>query len=191
MLSMSFDAPEATAVPASESFFCLIGARYNEELVDCLMDNARRSLEDAGVPEANIASMRVPGANELPYAAYMQAMSGQYDAVIAMGVVIAGETSHHELIARSTASAFQDIGMRTEVPVINGVLTTDTIGQAEARCGAPYNRGKEFAQAAIEMAAHRIALVARLDEIEAQYHQRTAAVSDGQQASQQEQGPQA
>jgi 6,7-dimethyl-8-ribityllumazine synthase len=83
--------------------------------------------------------LRVPGLGELPYVANMTASSGEVDCVIALGVVIAGDTPHHEIIAQSTAHALQDIAIRSEVPVINGIIVTNNLTSepnnvAQVRC---------------------------------------------------------
>lgn len=163
---MSFESFPPTEVDATELFFCVIGARYNSELVDALLTDIANSLRSAGVRPDHLTTTRVPGSNELPYAAYMHAMTGQFDAIIAAGVVVAGDTNHHDVIARATATAFHEIGMRTEVPVINGVLTTNSVEQARERIGKPHYRGREFARAAMEMAQMKVQAQARLDNIE-------------------------
>lgn len=165
---MSFDPPEAQQLNASDLFFCLVGARYNESLADELVQRTHNALSEAGVPPENITVFRVPGSNELPYAAYMNAMSGRFDAIIALGVIIAGDTNHHDLISRSTGSAFHEIALRTEIPVINGVLTVNSEAQAKVRVSGAHDRGREFAQAALEMASWKVQWVERLDALEAQ-----------------------
>jgi 6,7-dimethyl-8-ribityllumazine synthase len=109
---------------------------------------ASLALADAPAPTIE----RVPGSAELPYAASALADHTRFDAVIALGVVIAGDTSHHEIIGNSTAQALQEISIRQKIPVINGILVVNTIEQAQARIDGTINRGKEFALAALEMA---------------------------------------
>lgn len=164
---MSQDSPNYKGASASDLYFCIISARYNEALVDQLCARVVEVLRQRGAAKGAISLMRVPGSMELPYAAYMQAMSGQFDAIVALGVVIAGDTAHHQTIEQSTARAFHEIAMRTEIPVINGVLTVGNQQQAAERCGPKFDRGAEFAGAAIEMASHKVELVARLDALEA------------------------
>lgn len=97
--------------------------------------------------------IRVPGAFEIPVAARQLAVSGEYDAVIALGCLIKGETMHFEYIAAAAAQGIMDVSTTTGVPVAFGVLTAMTDEQAEARAGAgPDNKGREAALAAIEMA---------------------------------------
>ena len=163
---MSLDKPTPDAVDGAELRFAIVSAGYNAELVQALKKNAVRALRAAGVPSAGIVSVEVPSSGEIPYAAYMSAMSGDYDCVIALGVVIAGDTPHHEIIAHSTAAALQDAAIRSEVPVINGIVVTNSREQAVARCQGALDRGTEFAHAALTMARHRITLGERLDQVE-------------------------
>jgi len=163
---MSLDKPTPDAVDGAELRFAIVSAGYNAELVQALKKNAQRALRAAGVPAAGIVSLEVPGSGEIPYAAYMAAMSGDYDCVIALGVVIAGDTPHHEIIAHSTATALQDVAIRSEVPVINGIVVTHSREQAVARCQGALDRGTEFAHAALTMARHRVTLGERLDQVE-------------------------
>jgi 6,7-dimethyl-8-ribityllumazine synthase len=163
---MSLDKPTPDAIDGAELRFAVVSAGYNGELVQALRKSVVRGLRAAGVPSAGIVHLDVPGSGEIPYAAYMSAMSGDYDCVIALGVVIAGDTPHHEVIAHSTAQALQDAAIRSEVPVINGIVVTNSREQAVARCQGQLDRGAEFAHAALAMARHRIALGERLDQVE-------------------------
>ena len=163
---MSHDNPIPDAVEGAEFRFAIVAAGYNGELVQALQHHAVKSLRGACVPEENIRIVNVPGSAEIPYAAYMCAMTGDYDCVIALGVVVAGDTPHHEVIAHSTAKALQDVTMRSEVPVINGIVVTHTREQAIERCHGALNRGTEFAHAALTMARHRVTLGERLDQVE-------------------------
>ena len=165
---MSQDKPQPTDIDGRDLWIAIVAARYNGDLVDTLLERARRTLRDAKVPQSQITVLRVPGSAEVPYAAHMLAMTGEHDCVIGLGVVIAGDTPHHEVIAQSTATAFQDSSLRSEVPIINGIVVTLDRAQAEARCKGPRDRGPEFARAALEMAAHRILLGERLDQVEAE-----------------------
>ncbi|MGF1452324.1 MAG: 6,7-dimethyl-8-ribityllumazine synthase [Opitutales bacterium] len=171
---MSFDPPEPESIDPADLYVCVVASRYNERLIDELLDRVLTTLEDRDVPEENVQVYRVPGSNELPYAAFMNAVSGQFDVVIALGVIIAGDTNHHDLIARSTGQAFHEIGLRTEVPVINGVLTVNSEAQAKARVSGNHDRGREFANAALEMASMKVQWVERLDALEDQLEERTS-----------------
>jgi len=169
---MSQDKPIPDAVDGAELHLAVVAAGYNGELVEALLTKVLKTLHCAGVPAANIKIIRVPGSGEIPYCAYMTAMSGDHDCIIALGVVVAGDTPHHEIIAHATAKALIDASLRSEVPVINGIVVTNTREQAEARCKGDLDRGKEFALAALTMAAHRIELGERLDQAEADGHKR-------------------
>jgi 6,7-dimethyl-8-ribityllumazine synthase len=151
--------------------FGIVASRYNQRLVDGLLDSALRTLDAAGVQEGDVETIRVPGAMEIPYVAGMMANSGEFDCIIALGVIIKGDTSHHDVIARSTADAFQRISKDTEVPIINGVIDANTVKQAEERCIGGLDRGTEFAASALEMADLKVQLVRRLDEIYSQDEQ--------------------
>ena len=163
---MSQDKPIPDAVEGAELRFAIVAAGYNGEFVQVLQRQAVKVLRAARVPEENIRIVDVPGSGEIPYAAYMCAMTGDYDCVIALGVVVAGDTPHHEIIAHSTAKALQDVTMRAEVPVINGIIVTHTREQALERCQGALDRGTEFAHAALTMARHRVTLGERLDQVE-------------------------
>lgn len=150
---MSLDVPSKLFIDGSEASVAIIASRYNEALVDALIDHTAAALREAGAPIPVIE--RVPGAAELPYAAATLAQAGDFDAIICMGVVIAGDTNHHEIIGNSTADALLRISVDEKVPVINGILVVNDLAQAEARAGGTINRGQEFAQAALEMALFR------------------------------------
>jgi 6,7-dimethyl-8-ribityllumazine synthase len=150
---MSLSTPSQISLDGRGLRIGIVAARYNENLVDALVSNTIQQLEasQAEVPEIE----RVPGSAELPFAAHTMARSGQFDAVIVIGVVIAGATNHHHVIGDSTALTLQQIGLDTEVPVINGILVVENLAQAEARAGKEINRGQEFALAALEMAVFK------------------------------------
>jgi 6,7-dimethyl-8-ribityllumazine synthase len=147
---MSLDTPRVQNIDGRGLHFAVIASRYNEALVDSLVRHACLTLEAAGVESLLVE--RVPGAAELPFAAATLAAQRDYDAIIVIGVVIAGDTSHHQIIGDSTATALLDVSLARKVPVINGILVVNNLAQAEARAGEAINRGKEFAQAALEMA---------------------------------------
>jgi 6,7-dimethyl-8-ribityllumazine synthase len=128
----------------------IAAARYNEDLVGALVENTVAHLTESATEPPHVE--RVPGSAELPFAVNVMARTGRFDAVIAIGVVIAGDTNHHHVIGDSTALTLQQIGLDSGVPVINGILVVENLAQAEARAGKKINRGKEFALAALEMA---------------------------------------
>jgi len=151
--SMSLAAPEIRAINGARFRFGIVAARFNEELVDGLLARVVARLTAAGVAGRNLTLVRVPGSHEVPWAAHELARDGQRHCVIALGVLIGGDTHHHELVGMSVSHALQRIAVATRVPVINGVIVTDTPAQAKARCLGKINRGAEFGAAALEMAA--------------------------------------
>jgi len=163
---MSQQKPTYEDVDASDLYFSIIAARYNGDLMEALIKRVIDTLQEKGASRANIDVTRVPGSNEIPYLAGMHGLSRQYDCVIALGVVIAGATPHHEIIAHSTAGALHSAGMTTETPVINGIIVVLNHEQAEARVTGEFDRGAEFAEAAVEMARHKVAMVEALDQLE-------------------------
>jgi 6,7-dimethyl-8-ribityllumazine synthase len=129
----------------------VLRARFNPRIVDALCDGAEGALTEMGVAQVVVAD--VPGAFELPLAAKVAAGSGRFDAVVALGAVIRGETDHYEHIARAAASGLQRAGLDTGVPVAFGVLTCESETQAveRSRPGSG-NKGAEAARAAVAMA---------------------------------------
>jgi 6,7-dimethyl-8-ribityllumazine synthase len=131
----------------------LVCSRFNELITERLVSGARDGLIRHGVDETSITTAWVPGAFELPLVAKQLATSGDFDAVIALGAVIRGATGHYEHVAGQCAAGLQRAQLDTGVPVVFGVLTTDTIEQAIERAGTKAgNKGFEAAQTAIEMA---------------------------------------
>jgi 6,7-dimethyl-8-ribityllumazine synthase len=123
-------------------------------LTSKLADGAVEALTKAGMPKNAIEIFRVPGAFELPLASMKAAETGLFDAVIALGVVIRGETPHFDFVAGRAAAGIMQASLDTGVPVMFGVVTADTREQAEARCGGTVgNKGYESAMSAIEMAS--------------------------------------
>lgn len=149
---MSLAAPQSIAVNGSSFSIGIVAARYNTELVDALLLTVVAQLKSAGVKEKRITVLRVPGSHEVPVAAQWLASRGKRDVVITLGVLIAGNTNHHEMVGQSVSQALQQVALATGVPVINGVIVVNNLKQAEARCRGKINRGAEFAQAALEMA---------------------------------------
>lgn len=131
----------------------IAAARFNPELVDGLLERVEASLRAARVQARNVTVVRVPGSHEVPWAAHALAVKRGFDVVISLGVLIAGDTNHHELVGESVSHALQRIAIDTRVPQINGVIVANSQAQARARCVGKINRGAEFAAAALEMAA--------------------------------------
>ncbi|MCW5548850.1 MAG: 6,7-dimethyl-8-ribityllumazine synthase [Opitutaceae bacterium] len=150
---MSLDAPNSSVVDGARFSFGVAAARFNAALVDGLLAAFRATLERHGVAAVRIEVVRVPGSHELPYAIQRLADSGEHDCLVALGVLIGGDTNHHEMVGASVSAALQTITLQSRLPVINGVIVANTRAQAEARCTGAINRGAEFASAALEMAA--------------------------------------
>jgi len=132
--------------------FALVAARFNQAIVDRLVAGAIDALIRHGVADNNIDLCWVPGSYEIPLAAKRFAESNNYSAVICLGAVIRGETSHFEHIADGAAGGIAQAALQTGVPVIFGILTCDTLEQAVNRAGAKSgNKGFEAALAAVEM----------------------------------------
>ncbi|MCQ2510454.1 MAG: 6,7-dimethyl-8-ribityllumazine synthase [Lachnospiraceae bacterium] len=130
----------------------IVAARFNEIIVNKLLGGAVDGLVRHGVEEENITAAWVPGAFELPLAASKMAKSGKYDAVIALGTVIRGDTSHYDLVCNEAAKGIAQASLATGVPVMFGVITTENIEQAIARAGSKAgNKGYDCALGAIEM----------------------------------------
>ena len=130
----------------------IVAARFNEFIVSKLLSGCEDALLRHGVREEDIAVAWVPGAFEIPLAAVKLAQSGRYDAVIALGAVIRGSTSHYDYVCAEVSKGVAQAALTTGVPVLFGVLTTDTIEQAIERAGTKAgNKGAECAQGAIEM----------------------------------------
>ena len=150
---MSLDAPQSAAPNGARFSIGIVAARYNSALVDALLHAVFEQLVSAGVKQKRITVIRVPGSHEVPWAAQALARRRGCDCVIGLGVLIAGATSHHEMVGQSVSLALQQVALATRVPVINGVMVTDNLKQAEERCLGAINRGAEFARAALAMAA--------------------------------------
>lgn len=152
---MSLDAPVPQAIDASTFRVGIAAARFNAALVDALLHQVFEHLVRSGVSPTSVTVVRVPGSNELPVAVQMLAEAERPDALIALGVLIRGDTIHYELIAGSATDGLQRVALDTGIPVINGVIVAETAQQAQERCLGAINRGEEFARAALEMAALR------------------------------------
>ena len=139
-------------VVAGEMKVAIVAARFNEFIVSKLVEGARDGLLRHNVKEENITLAWVPGAFEIPVIAKKLAESGKYDAVICLGAVIRGSTSHYDYVCAEVSKGIAQVSMQTGLPVMFGVLTTDTIQQAIERAGTKAgNKGYECALGAIEM----------------------------------------
>jgi 6,7-dimethyl-8-ribityllumazine synthase len=131
--------------------FGLVVSRYHEDLTEELLQGAVKTLQDLGARKDDVQSVWVPGSFEIPLAARAM-LHQQYDAVICLGIIIKGETTHNEYIAREVARGISQLAQASGTPVIFGILTTQTLEQAKARCGGTKgNKGIEAAEAAVSM----------------------------------------
>ena len=127
----------------------IVLSRFNEALGDHLLKGAQAALREAGVSDASVLIVTVPGALETPLALQYLAQTRRYDALVALGAVIRGETYHFEIVANESASGVSSVALEFGVPIGNGILTTNTDEQALARAE---QKGREATLAAIEMA---------------------------------------
>ncbi len=131
----------------------LVASRFNESIVERLVQGAVEALASHGADPASLELVRVPGAFDLPPVVRKLAESRNFDAIVALGAVIRGETPHFDYVAGECAAGLARIAYETGVPVAFGVLTTDTVEQAEERAGGGEgNKGADAARAAIELA---------------------------------------
>ena len=130
----------------------IVAARFNEIIVNKLLGGAVDGLVRHGVEEENITAAWVPQAFEIPVAAQKMAQSGNYDAVICVGTVSRGDTSHYDYVCNEVSKGIAHVSLETGIPVLFGVLTTENIEQAIARAGSKAgNKGYDCALSAIEM----------------------------------------
>ena len=129
----------------------IVASRFNEQLVAKLLERAQREAEKLG---AQASVMSVPGALEIPVALQWLAQSGRFDALVAIGAVIRGDTYHFEVVANESARGVMDVSLESGLPIANGILTSDSEAQAEARL----DKGAEAVRVAVEMAKMRATL---------------------------------
>lgn len=127
----------------------IVRARFNEHVGLAMLAGCRARLSELGVAEADVTVASVPGGLEVPIALQKMAATGRFDALIALGAVIRGETYHFEIVANESAAGIMQVQLDTGVPVANGILTTESDEQADSRAGI---KGRECAEAAVEMA---------------------------------------
>jgi 6,7-dimethyl-8-ribityllumazine synthase len=138
---------------ASGLRFGIVVSKFNKFVTSRLLSSCAQVLEKAGAKEDDVEVVRVPGAFEIPLAARALAGSGRFDAVICLGAIIRGDTAHFNYISAETSRGIMQAGLDANVPVIFGVLTTETVAQAIERADPEkFNRGGEAAKTAIEMA---------------------------------------
>ena len=147
---MKLESAQKTALPRVEGRrFAIIAARFYRELTDWLIDGAKRGLLDCGVTPEDIDVVEVPGCFELPLASRLLLEAKDYDGIVALGVVIRGDTPHFDFVAGECARGIMDVQLATGVPIGFGVLTTENLAQAEERADpARLDKGYEAALAA-------------------------------------------
>ena len=143
------DSPQFSA----EGFrFAIVASRWNDQIVSRLIDGAQEALKEARADEGAVKLFRVPGSFELSLCALKAAESKEFDAVICLGVIIRGETPHFDYVAAETARGINEVGLKTGVPVMFGVITANTVEQALARAGVKRdNKGYDAALAAVDV----------------------------------------
>ena len=127
----------------------IVQARFNESVTTALADACLKELAALGVEAGNITHVRVPGALEVPIALQAMAESDKYDALVALGCIIRGETYHFELVANESGAAVTRLALDYQVPIANAILTTENLAQAEVR---QTEKGRDAARVAVEMA---------------------------------------
>lgn len=140
-------------VPSGEDgIFGIVVSEWNTEVTSALLDGAVKTLLDNGVEEKDIYIQYVPGSFELPFGAAKLLDKKRFDAVICLGCVIQGETRHFDFICQAVANGIMEVSLKKEIPVIFGVLTTNSQEQALDRCGGKHgNKGVEAAITALKM----------------------------------------
>ena len=127
----------------------IVQARFNQSVTDALFNACKSELMRLGVQEENIFHVKVPGALEVPVALQALAESGKYDALVALGCIVRGETYHFELVANESGSAVTRLGLDYQLPIANAILTTENMAQAVARQD---EKGRDAARVVVEMA---------------------------------------
>ena len=131
----------------------IVAARFNADIVDALLEGTLRTLAAHDVRGDDVVLARVAGAWELAQVAQAMADSGEIDAIVALGCIIRGETSHYDVIVNESARALMDVALKSGIAVANGVLAVENVDQALARCGGEHgHKGEEAALAALETA---------------------------------------
>jgi len=132
--------------------FAIVASRWNDFLTSRLVEGALDGLERLGADEKSVELFKVPGSFEIPLMARKLAASGQWDAVVCVGTIIRGETPHFEYIAAEVTKGIAQAGMETDIPVVYGIVTADTLEQAIDRAGVKSgNKGFEAAMSAVEL----------------------------------------
>ena len=139
-------------ITVNKAKLAIVVGRFNGFIVESLLQGALDTLQRAGIKDTDITVSHVPGALEMPLLVQRFAASGKFDAIIGIGAVIRGSTPHFDFVAGESAKALSTLALQHSIPVINAVLTTDTIEQAIERAGTKAgNKGADAAMAAMEM----------------------------------------
>lgn len=138
-------------VNGSKFKFAIVVSKFNDDITQSLLEGALGSLRENGVKEENIKTIWVPGSFEIPLACQKLAKSKKFDALVALGSVIKGETDHYLYVAGEASRGVMRVMLDNSLPIGFGILTTDNLRQAKARSGKKSNKGKEAAEAALEM----------------------------------------
>ncbi len=141
--------PGDTRLNGKKLRLAIVQARFNEDITNALAAACKAELRQLGVPDAHVDHVQVPGALEVPVALQALAESAKYDALIALGCIIRGETYHFELVANESGAGVSRIALDYQLPVANAILTTENLEQAVAR---QHDKGREAARVAVEMA---------------------------------------
>ncbi len=139
----------ADKLDGKKLFIGIVQARFNEGVTNALADACKQELESLGVELKNMTHVKVPGALEIPSALQAMAESDKYDALIALGCIIRGETYHFELVANESSGAVTRVALDYQLPIANAILTTENMAQAQARQD---EKGRDAARVAVEMA---------------------------------------
>ena len=148
---MSQNSPTFVKIDPSKFRIGVVAAQFNQQLVDALLSRVEQIIFENGQPSEWTVE-RVPGSNEIPAALSLMLEKKSFSCLLGLGVVIKGSTSHHHLVAESAGHAIQNLVIKHNTPIINGMVVTDDRASAEARIIGEIDRGKEFAQAALQMA---------------------------------------
>jgi 6,7-dimethyl-8-ribityllumazine synthase len=150
---MKVESKTGTLPDASGKRFAIVVARFYRDLADWLEDGARRALRDCGVADADVTVVEVPGCFEIPLAARKLIVAGEYDGVVALGIVIRGDTPHFDFVAGECSRGIMTVQLTTGIPIGFGILTTENRAQAEERADpARLDKGYEAAIAAVTVA---------------------------------------
>jgi 6,7-dimethyl-8-ribityllumazine synthase len=143
---------KAKLIDQTNKKIAIVASKFNDLIVKQLISGAQESLETHGIDESNIDIIWVPGALEIPMVAKRIAQVQKYDGIVTLGAVIKGDTDHYDLVINGVANGISQISLSTDVPIVFGVLTTDTLEKAQQRSGAKSgNKGAEVALSLLEL----------------------------------------